>query len=73
MTGREDNFTMGKIVFDDSNQETRLWACLKQTCSRFLNAFLCPVSVILLIIFWLVLENSSFKMCDESTVWVAVL
>ena len=39
MTDQEDNFFLGKIVFDHSNQERNFWACLGQTCSRSLIAF----------------------------------
>ena len=31
MTDEEDIFILGKIVFDDNNQERKSWACLKQT------------------------------------------
>ena len=40
MTDQEDNINLGKIVFDDNNQERKSWACLGQTCSRSLIVFL---------------------------------
>ena len=36
MTDQEDNINLGKIVFDDQNQERKSCACLEQTCSRSL-------------------------------------
>ena len=55
MTDQEDNINLGKIVFDDNNQERKSCACLGQTCSRSLIVFLSQLFVILLIIsgcFW---------------------
>ena len=49
MTDQEDNINLGKIVFDDNNQERKSWACLGQTCSRSLIVFLSQLFVILLI------------------------
>ena len=51
MTDEEDNINLGKIVFDDNNQERNYWACLRQTCYRSLIVFLSQLFVILLIIF----------------------
>ena len=51
MTDQEDNNNLGKIVFDDNNQERKFWACLGQTCSRSLIVLLSQLLVILLIIF----------------------
>ena len=51
MTDQEDNIILGKIVFDDNNQERKPWACLGQTCSRSLIVFLSQLFVLLLIIF----------------------
>ena len=51
MTDQEDNINLGKIVFDDNNQERKSWACLGQTCSRSLIVFLSQLFVILVIIF----------------------
>ena len=51
MTDQEDNINLGKIVFDDNNQERKSWACLGQTCSRSMIVFLSQLFVILLIIF----------------------
>ena len=31
MTDLVDNFSLGEIVFDDNNQEKKLWSCLGQT------------------------------------------
>ena len=42
---------LGKIVFDDSNQERNSWSCLGQTCSRSLIVFVSQHFVIFLIIF----------------------
>ena len=68
MTDQEDNIILGKIVFDDNNQERKSWACLGQTCSRSLIVFLSQLFVILLIIFgcfWRIHLSETF---DESTV-----
>ena len=51
MNDQEDDINLGKIVFDDNNQERKSWACLGQTCSRSLIVFLSQLFVILLIIF----------------------
>ena len=51
MTDQEDKINLGKIVFDDNNQERKFWACLGQTCSRSLIVFLSQLFVVLLIIF----------------------
>ena len=48
MTDQEDKFNLGKIVFDDNNQERKSWAYLGQTCSRSLIVFLSQLFVILL-------------------------
>ena len=50
MTDQEDNNNLGKVVFDNNNQERKSWACLGQTCSRSLIVFLSQLFVILLII-----------------------
>ena len=55
MTEQEENINLGKIVFDDNNQETKSGSCLGQTCSGSLIVFLSQLFVILLIIcgcFW---------------------
>ena len=70
MTDQEDNINLGKIVFDDSLQERKSWACLGQTCSRSLIVFLSQLFVILLIIFGCFSTIHFSKTCDESTVWV---
>ena len=51
MTELEDISILGKIVFDDTNQERSSWSCLGQACSRSLTVFLSQHFVILLIIF----------------------
>ena len=73
MTDQQDNINLGKIVFDDNNQEGKSWACLGQTCSRSLIVCLSQLFVIFLIIFgcfWIIHLS---KTCDESTVCVGVL
>ena len=50
-TDQEDNINLGKVAFDDNNQERKSWACLGQTCSRSLIVFLSKLFVNLLIIF----------------------
>ena len=37
---QEDNVNLGKIVFDDNNQERKSWACLGRTCYRPMIVFL---------------------------------
>ena len=73
MTDQEDNINLGKIVFDDNNQERKSWACLGQTCSRSLIVFLSQLFVILLIIIGCFWKIHLSKTCDESTVWVGIL
>ena len=51
MTDQEDNINLSELVFDDKNQERKMWACLGQTCSRSLIVFLSKLFVILLTIF----------------------
>ena len=73
MTDQEDNMNLGKIVFDDNNQEKKLWACLGQTCSRSLIVFPYQLFVILMIIFGCFWRIQLSKTCDESTVWGRIL
>ena len=73
MTDQEDNINLGKIVFDDNNQERKSWACLGQTCSRSLIVFLSQLFVILLIIFGCFWRIHLSKTCDESMVRVGIL
>ena len=70
LTDHEDNIYLGKMVFDDNNQERKSWACLGLTCSRSLIVFLSQLFVISLIIFGCFWRNSLSKTCDECTVWV---
>ena len=73
MADQEDNINLGKIVFDDINQERKSWVCLGQTCSRSLIVFLYQIFVILLIIFGCFWRVHLSTTCDESTVWVGIL
>ena len=73
MTDQVDNYFLGKSVFDDNNQETKSWACLRQTCSRFLVVSLSQRFVVLLIIFGCFWRRQLSKICDESTVWMGIL
>ena len=73
MTDQEDNITLGKNVFDDNNQERKSWACLGQTCSRYLIVFLSQLFVNLLIIFGCFWRIHLSKTCDESIFWVGIL
>ena len=41
MTDQEDNFSLGKIVWDHNNQETKSWACLGKLVPDLLLWF-CP-------------------------------
>ena len=68
MTDQEDNINLGKIVYDDNNQERKSWACLGQTCSRSLIVFLSQLFVILLIFFGCFWRINPSKTCDKSTV-----
>ena len=68
MNDQEDKINLGKIVFDDNNQERKTCACLGQTCSRSLIVILSHFFVKLLIIlgcFWRVCLLKTF---DESGV-----
>ena len=61
MTDREDNINLGKIAFDDNNQEKKSWSCLGQTCSRSLNVFLSLFFVFSLITFGCFWRNHRSK------------
>ena len=73
MADQEDNLNLGKVVFDDNNQERKSWSCLGQTCSRSLIVFLSQLFVILLIIFGCFRRIHRSKTCGESTVWIGIL
>ena len=73
MSDQEESINLGKIVFDDKNQERKFWACLGQTCSRSLVVFLSQLFVVLLIIFGCFWRIQLSETCDESTVWVGIL
>ena len=51
MNDQEDYINLGKIVFDDNNEERKSRACSEQACSRLSGVFLYQFFVILLIIF----------------------
>ena len=72
MADQEDIINLGKIVFDDNNQERKSWACLGQTCSRSLSVFLSQIFVILLFIFGCFWRIHRSKTSDESTVWAGI-
>ena len=72
MIDQEDNINLGKIVFDDNNQQRKSWACLGQPCSRSLFVFLSQLFVVLLIIIGCFRKNHISKTCDNSTVWVGI-
>ena len=67
MTDQEDKFNLGKIVFDDSKQERKSWACLEQTCSRYLVVSLTQLFRISLIFFGCFWKIRFLKTGDEST------
>ena len=73
MTDPEGNNNLGKIVFDDNNQERKSWSCLEQTFCRSPIVFLSQFFVILLIIFGCFWRIHLSKTRDESTVWVGIL
>ena len=72
MTDPEDNINLGKIVFDDNNQDRKSWSCLGQTCSRSLIVFLSELFVTFLIIFGCFWRIHLSNTCDGSTVWVGI-
>ena len=73
MTDREDNNTLGKIVFGNNEQERKLWVCLGKNCSRALIVFLSQLFKILLIIIGWFWRSHFLKTCDESTGCVGIL
>ena len=73
MTDREDIFHLGKIVFEDNNQEKNAWSCLGLRSSRSLNVFLSQLFVILLITFDCFWRFHFSRKCDEATAWVGNL
>ena len=58
MTDPEDNFILGKNVFDNNSHERKFWSCLGQTCSDCVSV---PTLCLFVDHLWLLLENSSFK------------
>ena len=74
MTDREDHINLGKIVFDDNNQERSLGP-VWQTCSRSLIVFLSQLFVFLLIIFGSFGEITSQKLVTNELfafeIWAA--
>ena len=70
MTDQEDNIDLGKIVFDDNNQERKSWACLGKTCSRSPIVFLSKLFVNLLIIFGCFWEFTSQKFVTNQLFWL---
>ena len=73
MTDQEEKIILGKIVFDDNNQDKKSCPCLGQTCSRYLIVFLSQLFIFLLIIFGWFWTIYRWKTFDESTVWVGIL
>ena len=73
MTDQEDSINLGKIVFDNNNQERQSWICLGQTCFRSLIVFLSQLFIILLIFFGCFWRIHLSKTCEESTVSVGIL
>ena len=73
MTDLEDKNILGKIVFDNKNQERKSWTWLGQTCSKSPTVFLTQLFVFLLIIFDCFWKIHLSKTCDEATVWVGTL
>ena len=73
MTDQEDNINLGKIVFDDNNQERKSWACLGQTCSRSLIVLLSQLFCHFVNHLWFLWRIHLSKISDQSTVWVGIL
>ena len=70
MTDQEHNFNLGKIAFNDNNQDRKLWWWLEQSSSRSLIVFFSQLFVKFLINFGCFLENFLSKICDGSIIAV---
>ena len=73
MIDHEEIFNLGKIVFDDNNQERKSRACLGRTCSIYLFVLLSQLFLIFLIIFGCFRRINLLKTCDESTVLTGIM
>ena len=74
MTEHTDNgLNLGNCVFDDSNQERQSWKSFGQTYNRSLVVFLSQFFVILLILVCCIVRITLAKICEETTVWIAIL
>ena len=71
MTEHTDNGL--NFVFDDNNQERQSWKCFGQTCNRSLVVFLSQFFVILLILACCIVRITLAEVCEETTVWIAIL
>ena len=61
MTDQEDNINLGEIVFDDNNQERKLWACFGTNVFQIADCVSDPTFCHFVDHLWLLLENSPFK------------
>ena len=62
MTDQEDKINLGKIVFDDNNQERKTILVLFGTnLFQIVNCVSVPTFCHFVDLFWLLLENSPFK------------
>ena len=64
-TDQEGKINLGKNVFDDNNQEKKLWSRLGQTCSRSSFVFLTQLFVILLNLFGCSWKIHVSKICER--------
>ena len=49
------------------------WKLFGRTCNRSLSVFLCQFFVIILMLVCAIVRVMLSKICDETTVWVAIL
>ena len=61
MTDREGIINLGRIVFDDNNQERKSWSCLGQNLFQIADCVSVPSFCHFVDHLWLLLENWSFK------------
>ena len=61
MTDQEDNINLGKIVFDDNNQEKKILGLFGTNLFQIADCVTVPTFCYFVDRLWMFLENSSLK------------
>ena len=61
MTDQEKNINIGKIVFDDNNQERKSWACFGTNLFQIADCVSVPTFCYFVDHLWMLLKNSPLK------------